>query len=411
MKLTNLDNNYAIDTSFEVRNYVPFEIERIGPTRIYPVADYEMKIKIKANEDFSGEIVELAPMLFKITGKDISRQIPHAESYIREVFWQVDLKAGQTYEINYSFDAPNVSPYIYLLGPLKIGDFQELKRWKIASDATISFVNSTSNNTNNSGDVTLTLSGLGLQKDDLVIAVYSIADNDNVDFNMVETGGTWTEVADLFSNNTYDANLGVYYKKMGATPDSSVTFSGASAGGDTDTSAVAMIFRGVDTTTPMDVTPPATITGLNTMHPDPPSLDHNNPTGVWTVIAGAGATGNSGDRTITFPSGYTTNPVQRSANDSSDGVVGMGYNTSPSDPENPNMMTVSGTDSTSYAWAAVTLALRPAADPVVSQIHYRWRNDDNSETEATWLQGGRRTYNHKEEPKCPFAFFNREHRR
>ena len=56
MRLTNLDNGYEIIDTFEVRpstssghaDSVPFDIERIGPTRIYPLADYEMVLKIKA---------------------------------------------------------------------------------------------------------------------------------------------------------------------------------------------------------------------------------------------------------------------------------------------------------------------------------------------------------------------------
>jgi len=42
------EGTFEIYDSFEVRDYVPFEIERIGPTRIYPPADYQMKIKIKS---------------------------------------------------------------------------------------------------------------------------------------------------------------------------------------------------------------------------------------------------------------------------------------------------------------------------------------------------------------------------
>jgi hypothetical protein len=42
MKLTNLENNYEITDSFEVQELVPFDVERIGPTRINPTSSYEM---------------------------------------------------------------------------------------------------------------------------------------------------------------------------------------------------------------------------------------------------------------------------------------------------------------------------------------------------------------------------------
>ena len=66
MKLTNLDNGYEIEDSFEVRDWVPFDIERIGPTRIYPVAAYEMVLKIRANQDFTGQVIETIPSSFGI---------------------------------------------------------------------------------------------------------------------------------------------------------------------------------------------------------------------------------------------------------------------------------------------------------------------------------------------------------
>ncbi|MCK5466305.1 hypothetical protein KAI56_02290 [Candidatus Parcubacteria bacterium] len=41
-------------------------MERIGPSRIYPPADYEMILKIKANENFVGFIQEKTPASFVI---------------------------------------------------------------------------------------------------------------------------------------------------------------------------------------------------------------------------------------------------------------------------------------------------------------------------------------------------------
>ncbi len=104
IKLTNLDNGYEITDSFEVWQKVPFEVERIGPTRIYPPADYQMTIKVKANQDFNGQIIEQVPACFEITGSTT---------------WDVDWQAGQIYELSYQFDAPDISPYVYFLGLLE----------------------------------------------------------------------------------------------------------------------------------------------------------------------------------------------------------------------------------------------------------------------------------------------------
>ena len=225
--------------------------------------------------------------------------------------------------------------------------------------AAVSFVGSCENSAIDGADVTLTLPSM--LQDDLVIVAYSVGDNDNVDLTMAMVTTGYTKVADLFGNDSQDAHLGVFWKKMGATPDTTATVDTDNlAGTDAATTAVCMVFRGVDTTTPMDVTP-TTATGLDTFNPNPPSINHNNPAGVWTVIAGGNVQRVVGGGTYTFPTGYTTNAVDITRNDTNGTTVGAGYNTSPADPEDPGVMTHSGTNDVLYAWAAATLALRPAS--------------------------------------------------
>jgi len=136
MRLTNLDSGYEISDSFEVRQSVPFDIERIGPTRIYPPASYQVTLKIRANEGFSGQVIEKVPSGFEI----ISEQPTHIRTTgnAKEIIWNVEWLAGQYYELRYTFDAPDISPYLFLLGPLEIGDFQEIRQWQIASDELLS---------------------------------------------------------------------------------------------------------------------------------------------------------------------------------------------------------------------------------------------------------------------------------
>ena len=162
MKLTNLDNGYEILDSFKVEETVPFEVERMSPTRIYPVAKYEMRIIIKAYEDFSGKIIEQVPASFEVIEAEqtpittlnnvesasisVSNQRESASINIqdetKQIIWEVSWLAGETYELSYQFDASDISPYLYLLGPLIISDkqqeasFQEVRQWQIASDRT-----------------------------------------------------------------------------------------------------------------------------------------------------------------------------------------------------------------------------------------------------------------------------------
>lgn len=128
----------AIVDSFEVREFVPFTIERRGATRIWPVADYRMTLTLTATADFSGEFIEAIPQDFIVVDAG------GAESEIfggaKRLIWPVNLKAGESIEVSYVYDAPDISPYLYLVGPAEVrqGDalpFSESRQWKIASDA------------------------------------------------------------------------------------------------------------------------------------------------------------------------------------------------------------------------------------------------------------------------------------
>ena len=122
-----------IKDKISVAEDLPFEIERIGPTRIYPKAIYKMQFRVKATEDYSGEFSEFVPKDFQIIdGKEI---FVRNSSSTKELSWTVDWKAGETYDFSYAFDAPDRSPEFYLLGPAKVGDFEEARQWQIANDA------------------------------------------------------------------------------------------------------------------------------------------------------------------------------------------------------------------------------------------------------------------------------------
>lgn len=126
----------ATDT-FEIKDNVPFDIERTAfPTRIYPKDPYPVAFTVMANENYRGKVIETVPSSFGIdnisgNGAEIK---PNNQS--TQIAWQVDWKKGETYELSYTIDFPKVSPEFYLLGPLKIGDFNEARQWQIASDAT-----------------------------------------------------------------------------------------------------------------------------------------------------------------------------------------------------------------------------------------------------------------------------------
>lgn len=233
--------------------------------------------------------------------------------------------------------------------------------WPLQVQAAISFIGSCEASSSSNADATCTLPAMS--QNDLVLCAGAIGDNDGVDqtMAMITAGYTTVPGADIHSDDTQDVDLAVFYKFMGATPDTTAVFDGV-GGTDAAAAVVCMVFRGVNTVTPFDVAA-VTATAIDTMHPNPDTVDWIT-SGTWVYIAGASGHTLLGAGTYTFPTGYTTNAIDRGHDDTSDVTVGAGYNTSPADPENPGIMTHSGTDSTSFSSAAVTIALREFVAPI-----------------------------------------------
>jgi hypothetical protein len=126
---------HKIEDRFEVAEFIPYDIERTAPTRIYPPAPYTVSLKIKANRTFTGDIIERVPRGFVI---DELREDALIETLpdVTLVKWpNVSMAEGEELTLSYRFDAPDISPYMYLLGPLSMDGYEELRPWQIASDA------------------------------------------------------------------------------------------------------------------------------------------------------------------------------------------------------------------------------------------------------------------------------------
>jgi hypothetical protein len=160
-----------INDFFEVDDNanISFDLERTGPTRIFPKAAYKMAFRIKAQNDFNGQLKEYIPSSFKLLKGDgiFLRELDDA----KELSWSVNFRAGEVYDFSYIFDAPDISPEFYLLGEAKLVSnsseetvFEEKRFWQIASDALDLDVSFDKTNTDNPYDGTeetlASLSGL-----------------------------------------------------------------------------------------------------------------------------------------------------------------------------------------------------------------------------------------------------------
>jgi|GEM_PF-1621261 len=128
------DGNKEFADTFEVRENPEFDITRQGPTRINPRFAYRMAFFIVPSQDFSGTVTEEVPVDFKVIGQNSSTTV-EIKNNVQTISWPVEWRAGNTYKLEYEYDAPDISPYIFLLGPLTIGDFSETRQWQVASDS------------------------------------------------------------------------------------------------------------------------------------------------------------------------------------------------------------------------------------------------------------------------------------
>lgn len=192
---------------------------------------------------------------------------------------------------------------------------------------------------------------------DIVIAVFGTGTT--VDRTLAINDGTteYTLIgSELYSNDTFDTSLRVAYKIMGATPDTTVTF--GPTGSDEDGGAMAVhVWRGIDTATPLDVTA-VTATGINTYLPNAGSI---TPVTAGAIVIVAGAGGREKDLTGTYAASDLSNFIQNQQTTANGAVIaGVGSFAWTSGAFDPAAWTGSG-DTTSFSWAAITLALRPGA--------------------------------------------------
>jgi len=144
IELSRLDDNGQVinstTDSFDVQVDPPISVERIGPTRIYPKSTYQMHFNIRAKDAFDGTVTEILPEGFTVPG--VGGGTLERKNGALYLSWNLDLAAGASTSLSYTFKAPDASPYLYILGPATFNEqisgnqvFQEGRTWKMASDA------------------------------------------------------------------------------------------------------------------------------------------------------------------------------------------------------------------------------------------------------------------------------------
>jgi hypothetical protein len=199
----------------------------------------------------------------------------------------------------------------------------------------------------NGNDATLTLPS-GMAQNDVVVVVGGHGHSGNA------AGVTTSGYTELLDTGGGQCKLSVSWKRMGASPDTTALCQGS---GDSDdaTCYVALVFRGVSTTSAIDASLTST---TGTGSPNSPSITTVT-NGAIVISCFVQAVD---DYTVLAPTGYS---VQKDVarNDTSPITAGAAYKAiMPAGAENPGPWTASSSDN----YVAATMALTPETPGVFS---------------------------------------------
>ncbi|MBP6881035.1 MAG: DUF2341 domain-containing protein [Candidatus Pacebacteria bacterium] len=130
------ENGNILGFTSDTFNAVPAQtisIERSGPTRIYPPATYPMTLTVATDSSFSGTLTEYVPASFTVFDTDAEITL---EGEWQKLVWDVSIMGAGTEVVSYSFDAPDISPYLFNLGPARI-DTTEVQIQPLLEEVTI----------------------------------------------------------------------------------------------------------------------------------------------------------------------------------------------------------------------------------------------------------------------------------
>lgn len=204
---------------------------------------------------------------------------------------------------------------------------------------------------------------------DLMIVAFLGSDT-NSDYGLAATTAGWTELSDVYANSTSsDVQGALYYKIMGATPDTALVVTSSGTEGSNTVQWGYQIWRGVNQTTPFDVTySDASYQVINTAGslPDPAPITPVTTNAAISVIAMAAhqIAGTSSAFTNTSLTGLANGTAGSSFNT----TLGMGYYTGWVSGEfNPTAFT-GITTASNQSSVAFTLAIRPTLSIVYGNL-------------------------------------------
>lgn len=197
-------------------------------------------------------------------------------------------------------------------------------------------------------------------QNDLAVVYAAKTGGSKFDHVVLSTTGYTQASSDVYGNGNDDINLTVWYKFMGASPDTQVAWT-ASGSANEGQSVIVHLFRGVDQTTPLDVFPADDVGGASGQA-DVPTITPTT-AGAWVIGGGVGVL-NAAMNNYAVPSNATntTNYFRRVQGNGTVRYAELGvalYTGWTSGAYNMNAFAGTANSNSRSAWAAMAVALRP----------------------------------------------------
>ena len=137
------NGSYTANDHIAVSESPQFSVARKSATRILPTEKYLMEISLTSAVGFSGTFSDSLPSNFEISKLGNEKDYAYVETIDARISptWQININPGETITLNYLYDAPDISPEFYLVGPGIYKDaagassYEEQRQWQIAGDA------------------------------------------------------------------------------------------------------------------------------------------------------------------------------------------------------------------------------------------------------------------------------------
>jgi hypothetical protein len=202
-----------------------------------------------------------------------------------------------------------------------------------------------------------------MQPGDVVFVFSAISATTNYDLTAADG---YTEVVDIFSNDTRGSNLGIFYKVMGSPVGETVVVSGPTGANRAQEpfSCFVMILRGVDTDSVLDVSA-VTATGVNSASADPPAITPVTTGALLLCVGHAGidvaTSGALYPQTENAPSGFVLRYFSAvAAGARANAVLAVGSALWQEGTVNPGAFSIETNSASFSSWCAATIAVKPA---------------------------------------------------